>query len=57
MSVQSPLTTAPAESHDVPFAVCLALRWRRQLAAVLSMPAGGRTLWHLSKEDSYGSNQ
>ncbi len=57
MSVQSPLTTTTAESHDVPFAVCLALRCRRKLAAVLSVPASGRTLRRLSKEDSYGSHQ
>ncbi len=54
MSVQSPLTTTTAESHDVPFAACLALRCRRQFPAILFMPAGrcGR----LSKEDSCGSH-
>ena len=54
MSVQSPLTTTTAESHDVPFAACLALQCRRQFPAILFMPAGrcGR----LSKEDSCGSH-
>jgi hypothetical protein len=51
MSVQSPLTTTTAESHDVPFAVCLALRCKQQFPAILSVPRAAGRCDRLSKED------
>jgi len=56
MSVQSPLTTTTAESHDVPFAVCLALRCKQQFPAILSVPRAAGRCDRLSKEDPYGSH-
>src|SRR5260370_18008252 len=51
MSVQSPLTTTTAESHDVPFAACLALRCKQHFPAILSVPRPAGRLRPLSEED------
>src|SRR5260370_2744958 len=50
MSVQSPLTTTTAESHDVLFAACLALRCKQQFPAILSLPPAAGRCDRLSKD-------